>query len=215
MLPIDGTAHSLDVLLEIAEGNENLADFRIVRFLAWSPPGSITQSESEREYFWFRALPTEAFKTRLLSLRDEHLGEKRTAIGFCSTARSKDGSILYIPQLDFSSPVSEDSLALIKQKFETIMGKATSGKVMPGYILASGESYHYIGLKLLAPEEWLEFMGLALLFEDRSDRNKFSPVDRRWIGHSLIRRHGALRLFGVEKTTGGIRPEPVVVGFIG
>jgi hypothetical protein len=201
----------MDVMLEIAERNGDLRSFRLTRFVD-RPPRSITLDG--RKYFWLYVSPPEELLSSLLSMRDESLGEKDgSLIGLTSFVRRKDGYHAHIPLLDFETPVSDEALVLIREKFKTIMREARSGKATPGYLLVSGECYHYIGLELLSQEEWLEFMGLALLFEDDADPNRFSPVDRRWVGYSLRRGLSTLRIFSGEKLLQP-RPEPYVVAFI-
>jgi hypothetical protein len=217
MLPLDGTACTADVVLEIAEMNEDLVSFRMVSFAAQSLSG-FTQGEDKRKYFWLYASPKIDLRTSLSSLRDESAKADGEVIGLTSIVRARSGSSLHMPQLDFRVPPSGEALALIREKFRTVMTRAKSGKIVPGYILLSGKSYHYLGLEPLREEEWLEFMGLALLFEDGADPNRFSPVDRRWIGHSLVRGFSTLRIFGGKKEIGvgelELRPEPHVAALI-
>jgi len=212
MLPTDGTAHAVDVMLEIAEENRKLKSFYMSRFVPESP---VSISYSGREYFWLYARPKEELAENLFSLRDASAC-KKDAKWVClnSAARNEDGRLLHLPLLNFCIPASDKAPALIRGKFKSVMKKGRGSKTMPGYLLVSGKSYHYIGLKLLTEEEWLEFMGLALLFEDSEDSDRFSPIDRRWMGHALRRGFGTLRIFGGEKATPEAQPEPCVIAFI-
>lgn len=54
----------------------------------------------------------------------------------------------------------------------------------------SGRSFHGYGSRLLTKSEWIEFMGILLL----SNQKDLKPtVDPRWIGHRLIGGYSALR----------------------
>ena len=94
----------------------------------------------------------------------------------------------------------------VREKLISTIGRAKSRKVFPGYLLVSGSSFHYIGLELMTFSEWLELLGLCLLYEEGRDLGRPSVVDRRWIGWSLIRQFGSLRIFGWKD-----KPEPCVV----
>ncbi|MDE2226517.1 MAG: hypothetical protein KGJ89_00990 [Patescibacteria group bacterium] len=212
MLPLNGTAHSIDVVLEIAERNKELVNLRTVCFIYKS--NGMTQSESERKYSLLDVSKKDTVKEELLLLRDNCALSVSTVVGLCSVARHKNGEAMYLPQLDFSIPISDDAIGILRQEFGTVMSRSKSDLVLPGYIIASGRSYHYLGLNAMRHEEWLEFLGLSLLFEDGDDQNKFSPVDRRWIGHSLVRGFSTLRIFGGAKGNNELRPEPVVVDYL-
>jgi hypothetical protein len=76
------------------------------------------------------------------------------------------------------------------------MGRSDVIKDAYGYnegeamFFASGHSMHSYGLKLLSKDNWVAFMGRALLMNVGDTKT----VDTRWIGHALERGYGALRL---------------------
>jgi hypothetical protein len=129
---------------------------------------------------------------RKFSIPREEWGEARFAV---ESGKMSPGSILvlssrvivneiaerHVPMLDFRCPANEsnDSLASATAK---LLGK--SG----GYVLNSGQSYHFYGKALLSDSEVVQFLGRALLL---------SPVvDRAWIGHQLIEGECGLRISG-------------------
>ena len=114
--------------------------------------------------------------------------------------------IFHIPMIDFRAKVFSGGYAEVKERLLSVIGTAKSGKVFPGYLLISGESFHYIGLEVMTLDEFLEFLGLCLLCENGADPSRPSPVDRRWIGRSLTRQSGSLRIFAQ-----GSKPEPYVI----
>jgi hypothetical protein len=93
-----------------------------------------------------------------------------------------DGSLKYIPMMDFQLPPSAENLELLKEFL-----KQTGNE---GLIVDSGASYHFYGFDFLDHRQWIKFMGECLL----------APwPDPRWIGHSLIEDGGALRVSTSER----------------
>jgi hypothetical protein len=60
---------------------------------------------------------------------------------------------------------------------------------LPGYLLRSGRYFHYYGVALLTPQEWLRFLASFLM--------PCTLVSPRYIGHSLHRGFCTLRLNAV------------------
>jgi hypothetical protein len=90
-----------------------------------------------------------------------------------------DGSHCHVPMLDFHCPASPENLGLVKCV-------VTQLGIGGGFILESGESYHFYGLRLLKERELTAFLGRALLY---------APiVDKCWIAHQLIESACALRI---------------------
>jgi hypothetical protein len=95
--------------------------------------------------------------------------------------------VRHIPMLDFALPSSSEN--------DSIVHAVVSKLDVAGYLLNSGNSYHFYGERLVETEEWRAFLGKALLF---------SPlVDHRWIGHQLIEGCAALR---ISKNSQGALP---------
>ena len=110
-------------------------------------------------------------------------------IALCSTVGTVGDRLLL---LDFSAPVSADNTAEILA-CARILG-------WRGWLLASGNSYHWIGAEPLTVDAWCGAMASALLLP--------VPIDVRYMGLSMRRGVGAARLFAcVAKPT-----EPYVVG---
>jgi hypothetical protein len=100
-------------------------------------------------------------------------------IAISSVVDLQDGSQRHIPMVDFHCPASPSNLKLA----EAVANELNVG---PGFILASGKSYHFYGLELINGSELASFLGRALLF---------APiVDRAWIAHQLIESACALRI---------------------
>lgn len=100
-------------------------------------------------------------------------------LAFNSKVKLKTGSFKYLPLLDFHIPNNEENLCTVK-KVISLLG------LSEGYILDSGESFHFIGNKLIEYQELIEFLSKALLF---------SPIiDRAWIAHQLLEKAPSLRI---------------------
>jgi len=90
-----------------------------------------------------------------------------------------DKEIFHIPMIDFRCSVSnENLLKILEFLYET--------EEKEGVVLNSGNSYHYLGTKLLTESDWLNFIGKSLLF------GKY--VDYEWVGHRLMDKFCSLRV---------------------
>lgn len=102
-------------------------------------------------------------------------------VAISSLVRMRDGTRRHIPMLDFHCPVSPANHEVAAE----VLRKLEMGS---GYLVESGESYHFYGERLLNVSELSRFLGTALLF---------SPiVDRAWIAHQLIEGFCGLRISG-------------------
>lgn len=90
-------------------------------------------------------------------------------------ARGGEG---HIPMMDFMCPPSPEN----RDRVTRLLASLHLGK---GYLLESGESYHYYGFKILS-EGWRIFLGKCLLMSGYSDD--------RYIGHQLVNGYCVLRL---------------------
>lgn len=105
--------------------------------------------------------------------------EKRKNIGINSLIRTNDRGMLHLPMLDFHISISTRNTNIVRQ----ICGQLGFNK---GFILNSGNSYHFIGKQLIKEEKLLDMLSRALLY---------GPiVDTRWIAHQLIERSCTLRI---------------------
>lgn len=100
-------------------------------------------------------------------------------IAVCSSVLMKDKQTRHIPMLDFHIPVSEVNLHVVESVCK-ILG------LSPGYILNSGESYHFISSGTVTWQELYLLLSKAL---------RFCPIlDRAWISHQLEEGFCSLRV---------------------
>jgi hypothetical protein len=140
------------------------------------------------------------------------LGSQTLAVGDCSihhleqlcaaSARSgrvlalrsrvtlEGGQIAHIPMIDFHCPARDENASLAATALEAL-------EAGPGFLVESGDSYHFLGLSLLDEGELPPFLARALLL---------SPiVDRAWIAHQLLEGSCALRVSGRQGEDSGPR----------
>ena len=112
---------------------------------------------------------------------------------FSSRVLLHGGESRHFPMLDFHCPATPENeeLAALAAGLLDIGG---------GFLLESGDSYHFYGSTLLDELGLISFLGRALLL---------APiVDRAWIAHQLIERACGLR---ISPKPGGRGREPLVV----
>jgi hypothetical protein len=97
-----------------------------------------------------------------------------------SRVKLHNGRTAHLPLMDFSLPPSPANDKVVEQIIIRLG--------QHGYLLNSGNSYHFYGGLLLDDRGYRRFLGAALLF---------SPlVDHRWIAHQLVEGDSALRISG-------------------
>ncbi len=85
----------------------------------------------------------------------------------------------HIPLFDFHIPVNNTNLNIIKTVLKEL-------NIKSGYIVNSGESYHFIGNYYIDYNEYKTILYKALFF---------SPIiDKNWIAHQLIEESSSLRI---------------------
>lgn len=113
-----------------------------------------------------------ALTAKAQSLRSEQV------LALSSKVECMDGDFMHLPMLDFhcKSGVAND------QRVKQIVNALG----LKGYILHSGQSYHFYGTDLIETEALVTTLAYALLF---------APIiDRAWIAHQLIERACGLRI---------------------
>ena len=127
-------------------------------------------------------------------------------LGIYSRVVLSSGASAHIPLMDLAVKKGPESLSLIQERFR-------KAGMTRGWLLETGESYHYYGSDLLTgPDRWIDFMGRCLLTGVVHTReNIVQLADPRYIGHSLRRGGCVLRITTKDDKTF----EPKVVASIG
>lgn len=185
----------LDVFMYIVENSSEIAAVGVQQY-EYRP-----REQSDQETTWISRedlLENQKVQELIGNLRD---GVQMVVF---SKVLLRNGQHAHIQMMDFDLPKSEENLNLV-------MGRLKKVGISKGWILESGDSYHFYGPKLLSESEWVNFMGDCLLTSVVHDEDNIQQVaDPRYVGHSLKRGGNALRITTrAEKTF-----EPKVVAFI-
>lgn len=106
-----------------------------------------------------------------------------------SLVQLNGGELGHIPLIDFHCPVSKENREISAHASSLL-------DPLGGYLLESGQSYHFYGRSVIPSRDFYRFLGRALLL---------SPVvDRAWVAHQLI--EGACGLRISAKIAGGQPP---------
>ena len=119
----------------------------------------------------------EQFRLRLERAIDNEPAEGMLLLA--STIRLQDGSIAHLPLLDFSIKERWDGAQVSAERVALALG-------VPGVLVASGRSFHFIGEVALSWNAYSDYLHRALLLTPL--------VDERWIAHQLRARQATLRL---------------------
>lgn len=179
----------IDIIEEIIKKNPGL---KVVFFVAYRyVPKSLNLKGR------VTLIPIEVKNTDARSYMSSIRLKKSWDLTLCSKVKMKDNSIRHIPQIDFWCPISSKNKNLIKTKLIEVL------KITPGFLLNSGNSYHFIGTKLLSEKQWQYLLGLCLL---TTEPFKKSIIDVRWLGHQLMAGWSCLRIRASK-----LKPEPKLV----
>ena len=92
------------------------------------------------------------------------------SFAFCSRVKMVDGSIRHIPQLDFHIRTSPQNLNVVCDVCRFL-------RLGPGWILNSGESYHFIGKIPITWKKLSNILYTAIVFNP--------IIDTIWVSHQL------------------------------
>ena len=168
-------------------------DVSYVKMCFYKPAPPRVHTEDMHRSVLIAAEPAEGFIARVMEMKRELDIPDDWSISVTSQVIRTGLRQSHIPLLDFRERISDGGLALVSEKLTQII-RPELPQAFPGYILESGQSYHYIGLGALTPLQWMRFMGLALLCESHEKPLRHSPIDRLWLGHTLVRGFGVLRI---------------------
>lgn len=170
----------------------------MLRFVFYTP--SYFKRKPDRKYVYF----SEIGKLIEGEIKFRHFLEKRHAdeiLGIDSLVKIGGGRERYIPMVDFNCAISARSLLRVKENLR-LLGQDG------GFILESGKSYHYYGIKLMVTEEWFDFMKKCKS-SDIIGGKWLRP--HKWVTYSLKRKCSTLRI-----STGCAKPHlPEVVVKVG
>jgi len=201
----DSQPSALDVVTAVVASNSDIAAVRFVQY----PPAQTFKEIQER-----KALTADDELRRRLrhvdkTIREYVFSRREIADGLIGSVLSSlpadnalavtsrvtlaDGRMSHIPMIDFQCRNNSENLAYLRS---AMLRLDTAG----GFLLVSGNSFHFYGLTLLAHEDWVGFVGRSLLLEPL--------VDVRYLGHCLLDGFASLR---ISRHSSSRRDAPVVV----
>lgn len=125
----------------------------------------------------------------LFSEVDQHLSSHKN-YAILSRVICKNKKIYHIPFIDFHCMSNSNNISLAEDIVNIL-------RIGSGYLLDSGESFHFIGSRLIEKNEFEPYLGKLLMY---------TPIiDKSWIAHQLIEKSCALRI----SYKNGVLPEVI------
>ena len=184
--------NAIEIIGRIVARNKDIAEITFAAY--YYVPQSLSDKGKLRLYRFTK--PTLARVNRFVPALLKRL-KTEWALGLTSRVKLRNGEYRHIPQIDFACPQSSKHTGRVLECLRRFV------KVRPGFLLASGRSYHYYGLSLLDQRQWEIFIGNCLLC---NPTDKKSVVDARWFAYSMRRGYSNLRI-----TASDSKPEPRVL----
>lgn len=182
-----------DMLCLIAEDNR----ISRLRILVYDSPGPVPRNT----YGDFVLEGMEEIPVSRDSLRKELNEARRHAlhndrlVGIASDVVLDNGFQAHMPMIDFYCKISDDNQKAVRSCVETY-------KMVPGFILNSGKSYHFYGGRVIHKGEWEELTH-ELMYSD--------TIDDSWGDFNLTNGYSFLRI-----STNGDKPVmPRVIEVLG
>lgn len=190
--------NTVEILGEIVRKNPEASHFLLRTYT--HTLGSISDPKGTFDYEWITADAVGGLSERVA--KHEREGKHTGLANVVMT----DKGIRYLLMLDFSIPVSSEAEQELLGKISDFNESGDASYFMEGYLLQTKNSYHYLGTLLTTEENFRNFLGSSLLF--RHGGEACFVVDDRWLGHSLKKGFGTIR---IDTKEGNI---PFVVGEI-
>jgi hypothetical protein len=180
-----------DVVATIVHSNPSIEYLTLVRYIGGKNWGDRAQTPEAGKVEWSRTGMKQDRGERVLTklsreeVSPESLHELAKSLsedkllGILSKVSLLNEEAAHIPRMDFKCATSPENL-------ETLRSLLKDLRLGRGFLLESGRSYHYYGIKLLDEKEWQVFLGRCLLMSGYSDD--------RYIGHQLVDGYCVLRL---------------------
>ena len=173
-----------DILKEIVEFNPELTHV-MLRYYTHEL-GSIHDPKDTFDYEWISVSSLDTVAARIAEC-----DASGTSIGLTNLVMT-DRGLRYLLMLDYSIAISQNAEDEVCEKLSRFIAAHDVPYRMEGYLLQTNSSYHYIGLHLTTEEHFRNFLGSALLFRGKEDTG--GVVDDRWLGHSLKKGFGTIRI---------------------
>ncbi|MDB5259100.1 MAG: hypothetical protein JWO73_308 [Candidatus Taylorbacteria bacterium] len=113
-------------------------------------------------------------------------------VGLASMVMTTEG-IMHLLMLDYLVAPSANAEGDLAWKLSTFNQSGDVNYRMDGYLIRTKNSYHYLSKYITTEANFINFLGSALLFR-HSEEGESHIVDDIWLGRSIKRRFGTIRL---------------------
>lgn len=181
-----------ELLSEIATLNPTITHFSLRLYHAKTSLADTTDVDFKYEWFTVAQVPD----IRAMIQTYENQG---WSVGLTSMVMTADG-IQHLLMIDFLADHDTAVEGDLIWKLSTFNQSGDVPYKIDGYLIKTNNSYHYLGKYITSQENFINFLGSALLFRHSGEHY---VIDDIWLGRSVKRRFGAIRLGQKE----GIYPE--------
>ena len=137
-------------------------------------------------YEWLEVANIKNIETKI-----QEIESNGNMIGLTSMVMTEKG-IQSLLILDYSLPQSSGAEKEIIEKISAYNQSDDASYRMDGFLIRTNASYHYLGKYITSKENFIHFLGSALLFRENGQTN--FVVDDRWLGHSFKKGFGTIRI---------------------
>jgi len=163
-----------EVIREIARRNQLISQYQFCRYKA-------NLDSTKTEYLF----PEETFRMHrddirlgfVDDLRTKHFSSNEHVIGLTSLVVI-NGSEFHLDMIDFCCEKSEEGLRDVRDTL-------TSLRMRRGFVMDSGNSYHYLGFSFRSKPEFLQLMGRL---------SGYSCIGPNWSYYQQLKEFGVLRI---------------------
>ena len=206
-----GTQTAVDVIKRIIENSLDRNDFTTCLFYgldALQHHDGITTIPDSKDALEVHLNPFSSVQRPLQEVR----GKNPSELALSSMVLNRSfGLPFHIPFADLRVPLDKHVRDRIEESIRDDMPFFDQL-----HFLNSGKSLHVYGDRLVTEDEYREFLGMILLWTYKGATEKYHHLaDVRWVGHSLIRGFGLVRIH--ERNAEGkreARPEPSLLGIM-
>ncbi len=174
---------SYKLLEKISQLNPSVTHFLLRLYKTNLNP--FIDKKGDFSYEWISVENLDAIGEKILEYES-----KSFLVGLSSIVMTETGiqSLLF---LDFCIDQSESIEKDLQRKINFLEKSNELKYSIKGWLIKTNESYHFLGMTITSPENFIHFLGVSLLFREK---NQPVLVDDRWLGHSLKKRYATIRL---------------------
>jgi len=172
-----------ELLQEILDLNQGITHFSLR--LYHNKISLLNTDDVDFRYEWFSISKIPKIKEMIDGYENEGW-----SVGLTSMVMTTEG-IQHLLMIDFLADHSTAVEGDLIWKLSTFNQSNDVPYKLDGYLIKTNNSYHYLGKHITTQENFINFLGSALLFRHSGENY---VIDDIWLGRSIKRRFGAIRL---------------------